>query len=152
MNISAVSSNNPYQTAFQSGVQQRAKDFTALQSALQSGDLSGAQTAFAALQQDNKSSSQTANSSGASGQSSQVKNDFASLQTALQSGNIDSAQQAFATLQSDLQTAGKAHKGGHHHHHHDDDSASNAVQAANTNTENQSTDSQSIGGILSTQA
>jgi hypothetical protein len=122
MNISAVNSNlYEYQTAAQqSTFQQRAQDFKALQSALQSGDLSGAQQAFASLQQDLPGTAQIANGSNQSNPVSKVSQDFQALQSALQSGDLATAQQAFSTLQQDLQSAHKAH---HHHHHAPDSSA-----------------------------
>jgi hypothetical protein len=73
-------------------------DFKSLSDALQSGDLSDAQTAYATLQKDMPAGS--ANSS---------SNPLSAIGTALQSGNIAGAQQAFAALQ-------QTH-GGHHHHH-----------------------------------
>jgi len=110
MTVSSVSSS-PYQTNAPTPWQQRAQDFKALANALQSGDLTGAQQAFAALQKDQPGSTSTTS---ASGQNSQASNDFQSLQNALQSGDLSGAQQAFASLKQDLQGA---HRGHHHHHH-----------------------------------
>ena len=52
MSISNISSaTNPFLTSMQSGIKQRNSDFSALGQTLNTGDLSGAQQAFAALQQ-----------------------------------------------------------------------------------------------------
>ena len=116
MTVSSVSpALNSYQQEVQSPWKQRAKDFNALQSALQAGDLSGAQEAFAALQKDQPNSSQAAQASSASSQNSQGAKDFQALQSALSSGDLSGAQQAFASLKQDLQGAGRP---GRHHHHH----------------------------------
>lgn len=68
--------------------QQRRQDFQQLSQALQSGNLSGAQSAFAAL------------SAGRSSQAASNPNSlFSQLGQALQGGNLAAAQQAFAQIQ-----------------------------------------------------
>jgi ribosomal protein S20 len=110
MNVTDVNSaSNTYATQFQSQFKQRATDFKALGSALQSGDLAGAQTAFASLPKDSSSSASGTNPN------SQATKDLEALKNALQSGDVAGAQQAFATMRQDMQ---KAHKSGHGHHHH----------------------------------
>ena len=73
-------------------------DLAAIGNALQSGNLSEAQSAFATLQQDmgNSSGQSTTATSGT---------DLTSLSSALQSGNLSDAQSAFATLMQDLQNS-----------------------------------------------
>jgi len=111
-----------------SGQSQFATDLSAVEQALDKGDLSGAQKAFATLQQDVQSvqgqhhhhhhhhgsgSTQSTDSttSNASSQStngsgqSQFATDFSSLAQALQNGDLSGAQSAFATLQQDMQSA-----------------------------------------------
>ncbi len=88
-------------------------DFQNLMQSLQSGNLSGAQQAFAALTQEMGSSSQTGSSASAGSTFSQ---DLSAVGQALQSGNMSAAQQAFAKLQQDAQGAGGV--SGHHYHHH----------------------------------
>jgi ribosomal protein S20 len=83
-------------------------DFRQLTQAIQSGDLSGAQSAFQAIQQSGVTP--PANSPFA--------NDLAAIGQALQSGDISSAQKALASLQLDAQQAQQAHHHGHHHHRH----------------------------------
>jgi outer membrane protein assembly factor BamD (BamD/ComL family) len=119
-NISTISSPmNPYQTTTQNSWRQRAQSFTALQTALQSGNLSDARQAFASLQQSQPNASPGAGSGAdsASGQNSQASNAFQSLQSALAAGNLSGAQQAFATLQRNMESAAMAKTGRHYHHH-----------------------------------
>jgi len=107
-------------------------DFDALATALKSGDLSAAKTAYTQVQQDLKNApTSSQNSQGSSAQTSPA-DALKAIGDALNSGDIASAQKAFATLQS---------QGGqrtHHHHHH--------AQAATTTT----TDTSSTEGTQST--
>ncbi len=104
-----------------------ATDWSSLGTALQSGSLSSAQSAFAKLQQDLEVATDptlnqaqavyaamqgTAPASGASA----VSTDLSALQQALQSGNTTSAQSVLAKLEQDLQGSGVAVL--HHRHHH----------------------------------
>ena len=99
-------------------VKQFRQDFQDLASALQSNDLTGAQKAFAALQQlmtNSSAGNQTSTDQQGSGQNPFAA-DFSALGQALQSKNPNSlkdAQAAFAKLQQDMQSVK-----GHHHHHH----------------------------------
>jgi hypothetical protein len=77
------------------------KDVMALQSALKSGDLTDAQTAFAAFQRD----LQTRTDAGVGNiplSRTQIADDIASLKNSLDSSDITTAQQAFMTLKQDL--------------------------------------------------
>ena len=110
--VSGVSSLlNQYQANWQNNSSQLKQDFSDLMTSLQSGNLTGAQTAFSALTQSASAISQiqTTQQSGTTG----IQADFAALGQALQSGNMTAAQTDFAKLQQDLQGAH-----GHHHHHH----------------------------------
>jgi hypothetical protein len=123
MSIPGISaSTDPYQ-AYQANGQNNLKqfrqDFQDLASALQSSDLSGAQKAFAALQQllpNPSAGSQTSTGQQGNGQNpfSAFSADFSALDQALKSGDLKGAQDAFAKLQQDMQSV----KGHHHHHHH----------------------------------
>ncbi len=153
MTISSVSSGaNPYTQGLQSGqvsdaFKQRKQDFSALSSALQSGDLAGAQKAFSALQQDTQALRQSRSGQGAdqdgdndgsktsqASQASQASQNgktsmqdlMNQLKQALSSGDLQGAQQAFATLQQNRQA------NGHHHHHHGGAGASNTTSASST--------------------
>lgn len=110
--VSGVSSLlNQYQANWQNNRSQLKQDFSDLMTSLQSGNLTGAQTAFSALTQSTSaiSQTQTTQQSGTTG----IQADFAALGQALQSGDMAAAQTDFAKLQQDLQGAH-----GHHHHHH----------------------------------
>jgi hypothetical protein len=112
MSVSSITSNsNLNQSDWQNNFQQLRKEFEALAGALQSGDLTGAQNAFADLQKLQPSSS-PANSAQTNGQGGgQLAADFKALGDALQKGDMDSARTAFAKLQQDAQSI-------HHHRHH----------------------------------
>ncbi|GAB7126223.1 hypothetical protein JCM19000A_07300 [Silvimonas sp. JCM 19000] len=102
--ISGLSSSSYlYSSTASDELKQRRQNYKALETALNAGDLSGAQTAYAALQAQQSSASSGSSSSGSGSNSAQqqFQTDFAALGTALSSGDISSAQSAFATLQSD---------------------------------------------------
>ncbi|HTO58744.1 MAG TPA: hypothetical protein VMJ74_13165 [Pseudomonadales bacterium] len=118
VSVSGISSSAAYQpNATQTHFGQARQDFKDLASALQSGDLSGAQTAFAAWQQVMQSgqagTQQNASQNG--GKQNQFAQDMAAVGKALQSGDVAGAKQAFAQLQQDMQSAGRMH---HRHHSH----------------------------------
>jgi hypothetical protein len=148
MTVSNVSSTTSpyYQTIDPSGFQQRRQDFNSLASALQSGDLSSAQSALAAFQKDLPSTSQ-ANASQPFGQNSQANTDFQRLQSALQSGDLSGAQKAFASLKTDFQPAQGAH--GHHHHRRAGNAAgSNAGGSSSSSSSSASTSSSALASII----
>jgi outer membrane protein assembly factor BamD (BamD/ComL family) len=147
--ISSVNSTtNPNQTTNQqSGYTQIAQNFQAIGSSLQSGDLSSAQSALAALQQalqgNSQSNSQTS-SSQPFGKNSQANKDYQNLTSALQSGNLSTAQKAYASLQNDLKSAQStksAHKGHHHHHA----ASATSATASSTTPTTSSTSSSTVG-------
>src|SRR5580658_8021721 len=110
MSISALSSSLISDLApqhWQNPFQEIKQDFQQLASALQSGNLSGAQSAYSNIQQllqGSPGSSSTSNSSTSTG-SNTLQNDFAALGQALQSGDLTTAQSAFAQLQTDFQAS-----------------------------------------------
>jgi hypothetical protein len=108
MSVSGVSGG--YSSFQNNNFQTIKNDFSTLSQALQSGDLSSAQKAFADIEK-NMSNGPAQNSQGT--QNSQRTDAFNALGQALKSGDLAGAQKAFASLQ---QSAG-AHHGGHHHHH-----------------------------------
>jgi hypothetical protein len=128
MSVAGIFSSSALAPA-QNFFQQRRADLQQLAQALQSGDLSAAQSAFNALTALSQTGSSTAASSTASTGSAsssssgpfrnpQLAQDFTAIGTALQSGDLAGAQQAFATFQQDLQNVQAS--GGHfrRHHHH----------------------------------
>ncbi len=101
MSVSAISSSSGLMsTALQSQIGQVQSDFQALGKALQSGNLTVAQQAYATLQQDLPASQ--------SSSSATSSNPLSAVGQALQSGNLTAAQQAFTAL--------RGHNHGHHHH------------------------------------
>jgi len=116
MSISSVSSSqSTYQPSRVRGeLKQVREDFSGLVNALQSGDLSGAQSACSALQQ-LMQGMQPGSQSQPQGNATQnqFSTDLAAIGKALQSGDVTSAKDALAKLQQDMQAAPK----GHHHHH-----------------------------------
>ena len=103
-----TSSNNSAGTYSQNPAK---NDFASLLSSVQSGDLTGAQSALASLQQARGAQFGAASNNG----QSQFQNDLSSLVSSVQSGDITGAQKSLTALQSDAKTSGV---GGHHHHHH----------------------------------
>jgi len=101
--------------------QSRQQNFTALASALGSGNLQGAQAAFATLTGAAQSKSASAPSAATGAPASGQSDRFAALGQALASGDIAAAQKAFAQL--------TVSRSGGHHHHHDHDSAPVSVPA-----------------------
>ena len=143
MSVSAVSSCSSSSTVspLQNIMQQGRSDFSALATALGSGDLAGAQKAFASLQQDLQGM-QPAGASNAAGSTaastSPFASDYAALGKALQSNDLAGAQKAFSSLMQSMQGARR----GHHHHHRAAPTGTDAT-AANTSTANTSTSSTS---------
>ena len=108
MSISGISSDpTAYQNYASSPFQQVRKDFTSLKTSLASGDLTGAQKAFAALTQD----LQTIQSGQQAGASSLLENDLAAIGNALQSNDLAKARKALATLTQDMQKVRQAQGG-----------------------------------------
>lgn len=141
MTISGISSiTNPYQTyqtTGQNNFAQFLQDLQSIGSALQSSNLTGAQSAFAQLQQllpNSSTSNQTQN-----GQQNPIATDMNALSSALSSNNVSDAQAAYAKLQQDMQAVQ-----GHHHHHHHNVSASDPGSGQNT----LATDFQTLGQAL----
>jgi len=143
MSISGISSSSDYYRGYSTkGLdslrQQGQQDFKSLADALQSGDLSGAQTAFASLLALFPSSSSLANSqtqsAGASSASSSsnctssITNGLSALGQALQSSDLTGAQNDFSKLVQAIQSIG----GGHHHHHKTSVSSQNTTSASAT--------------------
>ena len=90
----SVQSTQPGQA---SAIKQRRQDFEALTQALNSGDLSGAKSAFAAIQQDFKTVTQAQEGQQiGSNTQNKFQNAFQALGQALNSSDLKAAQTAFA--------------------------------------------------------
>jgi outer membrane protein assembly factor BamD (BamD/ComL family) len=112
LSSSLFNSNSQAVTSQQQSFQ---KEFQQLGQALQSGNLSGAQSDFATLQQNSPSSSTTASASAGT----PVAQAFSQLGKDLQAGNISAAQQDYSTIQQDTQSQSQSTQAsGHHRHHH----------------------------------
>ena len=119
MTISAISSFSASQTA---NYQNYRQAFSQLSNALQSGDLSAAQSAY-----DTLASSPAAQGTGPFAQAlQQIGQD-------LKAGDLDGAQKALASLQQQ-----RAH--GHHHHHHN----GGVSNQNSTDTSNPSGDTETV--------
>jgi outer membrane protein assembly factor BamD (BamD/ComL family) len=115
MSVSAIFSSNLFQYENQktqnNNIQQFKQEFQQLGEDLQSGNLTAAQSDFAALEQVGPNSNSTASGPA----SSPLANAFQQLSKDLQSGNLSAAQQDYTTMQHDIQDhAAQMHP--HHHH------------------------------------
>ncbi len=136
MSVSSVSSaTDSYWNNIQTWLNQQMQDFRGLASAVQSGDLSSAQKALAAFQQDIQNNPQGPLATALADPNSQISKDFQALQTALKSNDASAAQDAFAALTQDLKSM-------HHHRHHHKVNNDN-TQSTTTTSTNSATDSSS---------
>jgi hypothetical protein len=156
MTVSSISPSDVAATSsINSGFQKTIQDFKALASALQSNDLSGAQNALAAFQQDLQNAPANTKARSPFDSNSQLGKDLQAVQTALQSNDLTGAQKAFATLQQDLQSAIQS-QGTHkaHHHHRQDNDGDDSATGSSSSASDSATDaaSQSSNSILDAQA
>ena len=143
---------NLYQTSSpQTRVGKLQDNFQQLEQALQSGNLSGAQQAFAALQQlmpNLSASNQTQNGQINSSQSL-FRTGLNAIGQALKSGDLSAAKAAFTKLQQDIQSFNKGHKG--HHHLHNVDGSKNFMPSSKGNsslTNTSNINSKSVGSNI----
>ena len=106
----------------QSRMQQFEQEFQQLGQDLQSGNVSGAQSDFATLQQSAPQASSSSQSA------SPIAQAFNQLATDLEAGNTTAAQQDYSTIQQDFQNQGAQMHHHHHHHHGGGGSQSNAIE------------------------
>lgn len=167
--ISLLSASTQSQTL--TLAQQIQQDFKQLAGSLQSGDLAGAQKAYAALQKllpsqsQNSTSSTQSSSQSSSSSTNPIVNDFNALGKALQSGDLTAAQSAFSTLQSDLKSQSQSSTTGalmqamrpHHHHHAaaahqgsdgDSDSTSSSTSTSSSSSTSSTSSSTSTTGQI----
>jgi hypothetical protein len=127
------------QDATENPVQQVQQDYAQLASALQNGNLAGAQSAFAALQQalQTQSGTNAAATTTSAGSNDPIANDLTALGQALSSGNLTQSQSAFSQLQNDIQAApqsGTSRPEEHHHHHGGGDFSPTASYTSSNST------------------
>ena len=115
MSISGVTSAGSTLSVSANDFAQRKQHLDALESALNSGDINAAQSAFNTIQQDMQNMPR-AGSSTQPIATTQVQSDFQKIGAALQSGDVNAAKAAFAAWQQDIQKMrGHHHHGGHRH-------------------------------------
>jgi hypothetical protein len=141
MSISAIlnSSSNQYQIGAARNPHQQ--EMQQLGQALQSGNLSAAQSDFATLQ---AAVSQPATITGST--SNPVAQAFNQLSTDLQSGSLSAAQKDFSTLQQDLQNNLSTDHFHHHHHLSSGDSSNQNSLLQDLNQIGQSLTSSNLAG------
>ena len=118
--VSGISlGSNSCQNVMQSNWKQQQQEFQDMITALQSGNLTGAQQALTAVQGSHTQSvSQVGSAGQLSNQNNSILTDYNNLASALSSGDLTAAQQAFSSLQQDIQNTQNAGQVHHHHHHH----------------------------------
>jgi hypothetical protein len=111
--IASAAPQNPNKQQFKQGFQQLGQD-------LQSGNLSQAQSDFAALQQLLPSGQQSSllAASSPTQSSNPLATAVSQLAQDLKSGNLTAAQSDLAAVQRDAQQVGQQQGAGHAHHHH----------------------------------
>ena len=123
MSVSAISTSSAWQQVSSTANQgsPRGGAMKSLVDSIDNGDMTGARSAFDALQKNRPgagatSSSGTDNPAG----TSQRDQDIAALGKAIDSGDADAARQALSRLRDDGKNAAGAAQGaqGAHHHHH----------------------------------
>ena len=131
MSISAIlnSSSNQYQIGAASNPYQQ--ELQQLGQALQSGNLSAAQSDFATLQAAFSQPATTTGPTPSGSTSTPVAQAFNQLGSDLQSGNLSAAQKDFSTAQQDLQNNFSTTQF-HHHHHHSSGSGSGDSSSQNS--------------------
>jgi outer membrane protein assembly factor BamD (BamD/ComL family) len=112
--------------------QQIKTEFEQLGQALQSGNLTQAQSDFATLSQNISAANQSSGATTPATNNSPAAQAFAQLGQDLQSGNLQGAQQDFANFQQDVQQSSSQQVGGHHghHHHHAESSQSSSSSSS----------------------
>jgi len=126
MSVSAISTSSAYQQVSSTTNQgsPRGGAMKSLVDSIDNGDMTGAKSAFDALQK-NRPGASASSSTGtnATTGTSQRDQDIAALGKAIDSGDADAAKQALTRLRDDGKNAAGAAKGaqgaqGAHHHHH----------------------------------
>jgi hypothetical protein len=128
MSVSAISASSAYQQVSSTTNQgsPRGGAMKSLVDSINNGDMTGAKSAFDALQKNRPGAGAGTTSSsgtGATTGTSQRDQDIAALGKAIDSGDADAAKQALAKLRDDGKNAAGAAQGaqgaqGAHHHHH----------------------------------
>jgi hypothetical protein len=144
MSVSAIGSatSSPWDK-IQNSASQQVQDFQGLASAVQSGNLAGAQSALTAFQNDIQANPTGPLATAIANPNSPIGQAYQSLKAAVQSNNVPAAQSAFASLTQDLKSM--------HHHHHHHKTESTGTQSA-TSTSGNAPTSSTVGVNLDEQA
>jgi hypothetical protein len=131
------------------------QNFRGLESSLLNGDLTGAQGAFASLQQALGAVPSSSNSGSTLAQlgqtSSPLGQDMQAVSAALGANDLGAAQKAFAKLQQDMQAAFQANgaSGAHHGHH---GYHAKCDDSANASTGTSTSSTSATGSVVNTTA
>ena len=102
MSVGAISAGSLAQNVLtSSNITQAQQAWQKLQTSLAAGDLTGAKSAFATVQQINQNLSSVSGTA----TNTQLSTDMSALGSALTAGDLSSAQSAFATVQNDLKNS-----------------------------------------------
>jgi hypothetical protein len=144
MSVSAISTSSAYQQVSSTTNQgsPRGGAMKSLIDSINSGDMSGAKSAFDTLQKNRPGAGATSSSgTDATTGTSQRDQDIAALGKAIDSGDADAAKQALAKLRDDGKNAAGAAQGpegaqgAHHHHHGHKAQAAGGASATSTGTQ-----------------
>ena len=144
MSVSAISTSSAWQQVSSTTSQgsPRGGAMKSLVDSINNGDMTGAKSAFDALQK-NRPGAGASSSTGADATSgtSPRDQDIAALGKAIESGDADAAKQALAKLRDDGRNAAGAAQGtqgaqgAHHHHHGHKAQAAGASSATSSSTQ-----------------
>ena len=140
--------NKPSAQPNPSAFQQIKTEFEQLGQALQSGNLTQAQSDFATLSQNISAATQSSGTTTPATNASPAAQAFAQLGQDLQSGNLQGAQQDFTNLQQDLQQSSSQQAGGHHgHHHHRTESSQSSSSSSSSSSQQANPISQAFSAL-----
>jgi outer membrane protein assembly factor BamD (BamD/ComL family) len=122
-------------------------EFEQLGQALQSGNLSQAQSDYATLSQNISAANQSSGVTTPATNSSPTAQAFAQLGQDLQSGNLQGAQQDFTNLQQDVQQSSSQQAGGHHGHHHHRSESSQSSSSSSSSSQQTNPISQAFSAL-----
>lgn len=128
------------------------QDLKGLEDALLKGDVSGAQSALASLQQTTSGAPASTNPNSVLSQlgqsDSSLGQDLKAVSNALSINDIGSAQKAFAKLREDMQSAFQANGAAHAHHGHHAHHAKRDDGDANSTSATQSSSAPALNSLL----
>jgi len=131
-----------------SAFQQIKSEFQQLGQALETGNLSQAQSDFATLSQNISAANQSSGATTPATNNSPAAQAFAQLGQDIQSGNLQGAQQDFTNLQQDVQQSSSQQVGGRHgHHHHHAESSQSSSSSSSSSSQQANPISQAFSAL-----